>query len=333
MVLDRFVISTEFEMKADIDSGVTDPTIATIASLFRVMQIALSVKQKIIIGAIGLSLFLLAFLISIINQEEQLKVVFFDIGQSSSIFIQTLDRKQILIDGGPDSLLILEKLAQEMPFWDRSIDIVISTHSDSSHITGLIEVLRRHQIGKIIWTGMETDSLTHRQFKQELKRAEERGTKTTIAYFGQKVQLEEEIYFEILNPLTKVEGETGDLNNNSIVTRLNFNEISFLLTSDIEKERERLLVQKNKPLEQDFLSADILKIPHHGSRTSSSEEFLKAVNPTTAIIQVGDNRFGHPHQEVIDRLKERDLNIFRTDLDGTIKIISDGKRYEVTRIK
>jgi competence protein ComEC len=115
------------------------------------------------------------------------------------------------------------------------------------------------------------------------------------------------------------------------VARLSFNETSFLFTSDIEEERELLLIQKQKQLQQNFLSVDVLKVSHHGSQTSSNTEFLQAVSPEIAVIQVGtDNRFGHPHQETIDRLNKKGIDIFRTDISGTIRIVSNGKRYKIT---
>jgi len=299
------------------------------------MQNNLSKKQKIIVVMVGLNVLIASFVFSIISQENKLEVSFFDVGQGSSIFIETPKGNQVLIDGGPDSLIILEHLGKEMPFWDRDIDIIISTHSSADHLTGLIEVLRRFKVDKIIWTGMDDDSLTHHQFIKELKKAEEKGSKLIIAQFGKKIYLEPEIYLKILNPLVNLEGTNPvNHNNHSIITRLAFNEISFLFTSDIEKEREIALIQKQKYLKQNFLSADVLKIPHHGSKTSSDREFLKTVNPSTAIIQVGkDNRFGHPHQEVIDRLNKKEIPIFRTDIEKTIKIISNGKNYEIMKTK
>jgi competence protein ComEC len=296
------------------------------------MQIALLKKQKFIIAIIGLTILFTFFLFSIINQGNKLKVVFFDVGQGSSIFIETPQKNQVLIDGGPDGLLILEQLSKEMPFWDRHLDIVISTHSSADHLTGLVEVLKRYNIDKIIWTGMNDNTLTHQQFIEELRIVENKEeTKITIAQFGKKIYLEPDIYLKILNPLVNLEGKNPENhNNNSIVARLNFNETSFLFTSDIEEERELLLVQKQANLEQNFLSADVLKIPHHGSKTSSSLKFLQTVNPEKAIIQVGkENRFGHPHKEVIDRLNKKKIKIFRTDTQGTIKITSDGERYKI----
>ena len=295
------------------------------------MRIFLKKKQKIIAIIIGLNILTVSFVFSVINQGDKLEVVFFDVNQGSAIFIQTPQKNQVLIDGGPDSLLVLEHLGQEMPFWDRTIDIVISTHSSTDHLTGLIEVLSRYKVNKIIWTGMSADSLTHYQFQEKLNIAEQRGTEIIIAQFGQRFHLGQEIYFKVLNPLVKLQGaDPISHNNNSIVIRLTFNEISFLFTSDIEQEREILLVQKQEYLEQDFLLADILKVSHHGSETSSTIEFLRAVNPEIAVIQVGkNNKFGHPHQKIIDRLNKQEINVFRTDLDGTIKIISDGENYEI----
>ena len=295
------------------------------------MLLPLLTKQKIAIAVLGLSILTGLFIFSVITRGNNLEVVFFDIGQGSAIFIETPQNRQVLIDGGPDSLLILEHLSKEMPFWDRSIDIIISTHSSPDHLIGLIEVLDRYKIDKIIWTGMLADSLTHRRFEERLKETKQRGTEITIAYFGQEIKLEPDIYLKILNPLTKVAGtDPENHNNNSIVTSLIFNETSFLFTADIQKEAELALIQKQKDMGFDFLSANILKVPLHGSKVSSSLRFLQTVNPEIAIIQVGkDNRFNHPHQETLNRLKRQEIDILRTDINETIRIISDGEKYEI----
>ena len=291
----------------------------------------ITTKQKIRVAVLGLSVLIAFFVFSIIGQGDNLEVIFFDVGQGNAIFIETPQEKQILIDGGPDSLLILKHLAEEMPFWDRVVDIIISTHSSPDHLIGLIEVLARYEVSKIIWTGMYSDSLTHQRFKERLKETKQKGAEITIAYFGQEIKLEPDIFLKILNPLISVAGTDPEShNNNSIVAYLVFNEVSFLFTADIEDEAEKALVQKQKDLEQNFLSADILKVPLHGSRASSSLEFLEAVRPNTAIIQVGgDNRFNHPHQETLERLKQKEIDILRTDINGTIRIVSDGKNYEI----
>lgn len=291
----------------------------------------LSVKQKIVVAGLGLVALIGLTLFSAIEEKDGLEIVFFDVGQGSAIFIETPQNKQILIDGGPDSLLILEHLGKEMPFWDRHINIVVSTHSSPDHLVGLIEVLTRYEVNKVIWTGMLSDSLTHQRFKEGLKKAEQKGTEITIAYFGYEINLGSDTYLKILNPLISVAGtDPENHNNNSIVALLVFNEVSFLFTADIEDEREKALVQKQKDLGQNFLSADILKVPLHGSRASSSLEFLEAVNPNKAIIQVGKgNRPGHPHQETLERLKQQEISILRTDIKGTIRITSDGRNYQI----
>jgi len=289
----------------------------------------LSAKQKIAMAGLGLVALIGLAIFSNIGEKDDLEVVFFDVGQGSAIFIETPQNKQILIDGGPDGLEILGHLSQEMPFWDRSIDIIISTHSSPDHLVGLIEVLARYEVGEVIWTGMLSGSQTHQRFKEGLKNAKQRGTKIRIAYLDYKISLETDIYLKILNPLISVAGTDPEShNNNSIVARLAFNEVSFLFTADIQDEAEKALIQKQKDLEQNFLSADILKVPLHGSMASSSLEFLEAVNPSTAIIQVGkENRPGHPHQETLERLNQNKIYIFRTDINGTIRITSDGKSY------
>ena len=288
-------------------------------------------KNRLAIALIGAFLLVAFFFFTVLNEENELEVVFFDVGQGSSIFIETPQRFQILIDGGPDEFLILEYLSQEMPFWDRSIDMIIVTHSSADHLTGLIEVLERYKIDRIVWTGMEADTLIHQEFKQQLIKAEKQGTEIIVVQLGQKIEIDNaEIYLKILNPLTNMDAKSpNNQNNDSIVARLAYDEISFLFTSDIEKRRELLLIDKQENLGQELLDVDILKIPHHGSKTSSSSEFLQAVRPSTAIIQVGeDNRFNHPHQEAIERIEEEEINLFRTDFNGTIRIISDGKSYQ-----
>ena len=150
-------------------------------------------KKKLIIKIIGIIgvLFILTLFISlIVSEKKQLEVVFFDIGQGSSIFIETPQRFQILIDGGPDEFLILEYLSQEMPFWDRSIDMIIVTHSSADHLTGLIEVLERYKIDRIVWTGMEADTLTHQELKRQLIIAKKRGTEIIVVQFGQKIEID-----------------------------------------------------------------------------------------------------------------------------------------------
>ncbi len=254
-----------------------------------------------------------------IGKPKFLEVNFFDIGQGDAIFIQTPQRYQILIDGGPNSA-ILEKLSQEMPFWDRTIDLIILTHPEHDHFGGLIEVLKRYKIDYILWTGVLRETAEYKEWKSLIQKE---GAEIIIAKSGQVIKAGD-AHFNILYPFESLEDQKlKNINNTSIVNNLVFRENSFLFTGDTFKSVERKLVNKGV-----FLESDVLKVGHHGSKTSSSEEFIEAVCPKIAIIQCGkNNRYGHPYPETLAILKKYDIKVLRTDQDGDIKIVSDGVNY------
>jgi len=249
------------------------------------------------------------------SQDYVLEVNFFDIGQGDAIFIEAPGGSQVLIDGGPDST-ILEKLGQELPFYDREIDLVILTHPDADHLSGLIEVLKRYKIDAVLITGVASDTNVYKEWQTVL---EKEGAKIIIAQAGQRVWLGEDIYLDILYPFQNLEDKVvSNTNNSSIVSRLVFGENSFLFTGDAEFAAEYDLVSRDIDID-----SDILKIGHHGSKNSTSQRFLEAITPEIAVIQAGkNNKYGHPHEDVLKRLKG--INILRTDLDGDIEILSDG---------
>ncbi|OGZ17464.1 MAG: hypothetical protein A2Z78_00800 [Candidatus Nealsonbacteria bacterium RBG_13_36_15] len=257
-----------------------------------------------------------------LNKPRFLEVSFFDVGQGDAIFIKTPQRHQILIDGGPDST-ILEKLGQEMPFWDRSIDMIILSHPEHDHMAGLIEVLKRYEINYILWTGIKRDTAEYEEWEKLIK---EEKAKIIIAKVGQRIKLTENIYLDIFYPFDNLEDqEVKNTNDTSIINLLAFAQHSFLFTGDIDKSVEKELIEKNVDL-----TADILKISHHGSKTSTSKEFIEKISPEITVISAGrDNKYGHPHQEVLERLENYGIRILRTDLDGDIKIISDGINYKI----
>lgn len=260
-----------------------------------------------------------------LNKLKFLEVNFFDVGQGDAIFIETPQRHQILIDGGPDST-ILERLNQEMPFWDRNIDLIILTHPEADHLSGLLEVLKRYKIENILWTGVVRETAEYKEWKKLIK---DEKAKIFIAQTDRKIILsisDINSFVEILYPLENLEGqEFKDSNNTSIIAKLVFGENSFLFTGDIYKSGELQLI--NQKINVD---SDILKISHHGSKTSSSEGFLEKVSPEIAVIEVGkNNRYGHPHQEVLERLEKYGIKILRTDENGDIKIISDGEKLKL----
>lgn len=254
-----------------------------------------------------------------------LEVIFFDVGQGDAGFIETPQRHQILIDGGPGSV-ILEKLGKSMPFYDRTIDLIILTHPEFDHLSGFNEVLKKYRVENILWTGIVRDTAEYKEWK---KLIEEEKAKIFIAKAGQKILWESETnnYMEVLYPFENLEGKVlEDSNNTSIISKLVFGENSFLFTGDSYKDLERDLIEKGANID-----SDVLKIAHHGSKTSSSEEFIAKVSPEIAVISVGrENKYGHPHQEVLDTLTKYGIRILRTDENGDIKIISDGKNYAIS---
>ncbi len=248
--------------------------------------------------------------------NRDLEVVFFDVGQGDSIFVETKDGFQVLIDGGP-GLAVLEKLGKEMPFYDKEIDLMILTHPDHDHLFGLLEVLKRYDVKNILWTGVKKDTA---EYKEWLRLIEEEGADIFIAEAGQRIDLSENIYLFIIHPFENLEGlEPNSYNDTSIVALLVFNDVSFLFTGDISSKIEK----------QINIEADVLKIAHHGSKSSSCLEFIEAVSPDITVISVGENNYGHPAPEVLSTLQQFGIPILITKELGDIKLITNGQEiYE-----
>lgn len=260
-----------------------------------------------------------------LNRPQSLEVIFFDIGQGDAIFIETPKGYQILIDGGPNSS-ILEKLGKEMPFWDRTIDLVVLTHPERDHISGLIEVLKRYKVDFILWTGILRNTGEYKEWKRLI---EEKIVQVKIAKTDQKIFFPE-TFLDVLYPFEDLEGKDfKNTNNTSIALRLVFNNHSFIFTGDLYKSAERKLIDRRL-----YLDSNVLKVGHHGSKTSSCEEFLEKVKPEIAVISAGkENPYNHPHPEVLEVLDKYDITVLRTDIDGDIKIISDGESMEIKKQK
>ncbi len=280
---------------------------------------------SLIILSLLLALNILAWIVVFdLSKIQPLEVVFFDVGQGDSIFIETPEKQQILIDGGPGSA-ILEKLGKEMPFYDNTLDLIILTHPEKDHLTGLISVLKRYKVENILWTGIKRDTSESKEWERKIL---EEKANIKITQAGQRILWESDShsFMEILYPLENLEGqEFEDSNETSIVSRLVFGEKSFLFTGDIRKSEEKALLEQRANLD-----SDILKVSHHGSKTSNSKEFVEKVSPEIAVISLGkENSYGHPHQEVLDILEDYGIKILRTDQNGDIKIISDGENYQI----
>jgi len=256
-----------------------------------------------------------------LSQPANLEVSFLDVGQGDAVFINTSLNQQVLIDGGPDSLILLEKLGERMPVWDRTIDLVILTHPERDHLTGLMEVLKRYQVENILWSGFDKGNEETRAW---IKLISEEGAKIWIAKSRMKITAGRDV-FKVIYPLqaSDVQKPGASANNTSVVIRLTDGQIGFLFTGDIGKTPEKEIIAS-----QQDIQADILKVSHHGSKTSSSEEFIKAVSPLVAIISVGkDNKYGLPSQEVLEMLAKSGIRVLRTDQDKDITITSDSFRW------
>ncbi len=381
----------------------------------------MSRKAKIIITISSLAGILGAvFLFGIFyHPAKKLEVDFLDVGQGDAILIKAPDGQNILIDGGPNSRVV-ERLSAVLMPWDKKIDLMILTHPHDDHVSGLVNVIERFEVGRILYTGVSHDSPNYIAWLAAVKKKK---IPMTIIDRPRTIGLGENCEMEILYPVESFLDKTVEnLNNTSIVVRLVYNETSFLFTGDAEENVEKELLEyqktpqnaeysdgggeqgsrtpsdksrtgilsgngisadallssssrrqdnyninletgqnKNTIIEKDGVFVDpsedevsfpdkylhnsilenpvkglgkvnVLKVGHHGSDTSSSEEFLKAVSPEMAVISVGkDNDFGHPSLRTIKKLERIGAKIFRTDEKGTVKMASDGARVEILR--
>ncbi len=273
-------------------------------------------------------LLVVAILVSLVAAtmpDDNLHISFLDVGQGDAILVQTPTHQNILIDGGPSPQAVSLELGKKLPFWDRTIDLVVLTHPNADHVTGLVEVLQRYKVKQVLYPDLDFKSDIYDEW---LGLIQEKNIEYTIAQAGQQIDLGKGVVIEVLNPPKILFTDTSsDIDNNGMVLRLSMGEVSFLLTADIRQEAEFELINRRADLH-----STVLKVAHHGSNTSTCQEFLAVVNPQLAVISVGAaNRFGHPTPEVMERLGEKlgSENIYRTDKHGTIEFITDGKRLWV----
>ncbi len=248
------------------------------------------------------------------SSSQYLQVYFFDIGQGDAAYLRTPDNLDILIDGGPDAT-VLSKLGKVMPFFDRKIELIILSHPQADHLTGLIDVARRYEISEVVWNDDPCETSLCQQWSsllQEKNIYQIAPPKNNQIDFGQ---------ISIKFPYA---GEAKDMNDQSVLVKIIFGKSMLFFTGDAGVDVEEKLV-KNKI----DLQAQVLKVGHHGSKNASSQMFLEKVNPYFAIISVGaKNSYGHPTQEVLKRLKSLKINFFRTDKDSDIKCLSDGQNLD-----
>lgn len=276
--------------------------------------------MKKILIPIVISVFALIFLFSYQTSslsDKVLKVVFCDVGQGDAIYIRTPGDIDILVDGGPGNK-VLECLSENMPFWDRQIELVFATHPDADHISGLIGVLRNYKVGSFNTVSASKETKVFSELSNLIK-SEKIPYKELAA--GDKFNLSDGVLIKILWPVAGFSSK--DINEYSLVQILKFGEFDLLLAGDVTAKILNAL---------DFSgsSIEVLKLPHHGSKTGVDDKTFESLQAELAIVSAGkNNSYHHPHPSVLSLLKKYNVEYKRTDEVGDIEVVTDGKVTKV----
>ena len=273
-----------------------------------------SIKLYLLLGLFILNIFIWSIIFG--SEGGKLTVAFLDVGQGDAVYIEAPNGNQVLIDAG-SSKAVLRQLGKVMPFYDRSIDVVIATHPDKDHIGGLPDVLARYDVDFILDSGRAGASAT---YKELYTLVDALGVQSIQAKRGMVVMLDDDVHLNILFP----DRDVPELESNtaSVIAQLVYGETEFMLTGDSPKAIESYLVM----LDGGNLESDVLKVGHHGSKTSSAEVFIGYVQPKYSVISADrNNKYGHPHNEVINTLEQFGSVILSTGDSGIIVFESDGE--------
>jgi competence protein ComEC len=255
------------------------------------------------------------------RESGSLVVTFLDVGQGDAILIESPAGQRILVDGGPSAPVLSQALSRAGAFASSRIDLVVLTHAQDDHVTGLIAAIERFEIGAVLVPPLEGQTATNAAFRALV---EKRAIPVLHAHAGSVIDLGRGAAIEVLWPAEEpLLGTADDLNNNSIVLRLVYGSVSVLLTGDIAGPAEEALGRAGE------LRATLLKVPHHGSDSSSTPAFLNAVAPAVAVVSAGaGNSFGHPSPTTLLRLAG--IPVYRTDRNGNVRVETDGFRMKVS---
>lgn len=304
-------------------------TVFFIIEIFYKKTLSPKIKKKAIL--IVLSVTLLIIIVQVFYPADNLKVNFINVGEGDCILIEAPNKINILIDGGgtPQSDFdVGNKIV--IPYLRRKgineIDLLILTHPHLDHLEGLLPILKEFKVDMVLDSGLLCDSSEYKEFISLIL---EKGISYHKAKAGDNFIFSNNLEIFLLNPLYDSDFyEESDFNNASIVVKLFYKNADFLFTGDIEEAAEKKLL-----VWQNILQSDILKVAHHGSSTSTNLEFLDKVNPNIAVITVGKNHFGHPSQKIIERLEDKNIQIYQTDEGGTVIIRTNGQEYWIRTLK
>lgn len=247
--------------------------------------------------------------------DSNLHLYFLDVGQGDSILVKTASNYKILVDGGPNNR-VLESVGKRLPFWDKKIDLMVVTNPDSDHIKGLAAVLSRYQVGQVWLSNIPKDT-------QALKDLKEMITTKQVSYYapitGDQLSFPDGTVIRVLWPKER-SPKFNTVNESSIVLSINYGKFSSLLTGDA--------IQTTQPYPNFDVGVDVLKVPHHGAKNGLNTGYLQTLKPELAVISAGkNNRFGHPDEVTIDKLKKVSANIVSTINEGTIEVVSTGETW------
>lgn len=256
-------------------------------------------------------------------QGKQLTVDYLNVGQGDSILLTTPSGYQLLIDGGANQQ-VLSELNAVMGAGDQTIDMLMLSHPDADHLFGLVDVVRDYEVQTILMPDVAKTTAVYRAWTEGINHE---GATLHIIKDRQTFTLPDGLLLTILSPTPQTYHEGEPANDASIVARFDYGQRSFLFTGDEEQQvEERLLAQPDLAT---LLDVDVLKVPHHGSKTSSTKAFIDAVSPSIAVISVGkDNKYGHPSALVLDRYERAYSRILRTDQLGRIRLSTDGQNIQ-----
>ncbi len=249
--------------------------------------------------------------------DGRLHIYVLDVGQGDAILVRTPAGGTLLVDGGPDPTALAARIGAILPFWQRRVDLVIATHADGDHLSGLLSLAERYQLGHVLEGPLAPGALAD-AWHAALQRTQ---MTPLVAIRGTHVAAGPQVALDVLHPANGVAPDRAD-NAQSLALRLTMGQFSLLLAGDVDADTERNWLAAGLPVQ-----ATALKVAHHGSASGSSAELIRAADPQIALISVGaDNRYGHPAPQVIERLQAAGAQVYRTDLHGTIEIITDGRR-------